>query len=226
MHKDNQDRVTFLNLIIKKMGYKKYLEIGIDNPDICFNRIKVEKKIAVDPYTEDTGCHKWNIENVDEFIKSIDGNHYLLTSDEFFDKKRDTFDIIFIDGVHLENQVDKDIENSLAKLRPGGLIVLHDTMPRNELVATPKPEAGQPWMGTVYRSFWKLRMFRSDLDLCTVDKGTGFSFVRPGVNKPYSRPNFKNHMSFEFLNIYRNEIMNVTPLETFKKKWLVPIKKK
>jgi len=227
MHKDNQNRVDFLNMIIEKMGYQKYLEIGIDNPDECFNHIKVDKKIAVDPYCEDTGCHKWNIENVDEFIKNIDGNHYLLTSDEFFAKKRDTFDLIFIDGVHLEEQVDKDIQNALMKLRKGGLIVLHDTMPHTEEVATPTPIPGQPWMGTVYRSFWKLRQFRSDLDLCTVDRGTGFSFVRPGVNVPYSHPKYPNlHMSLMFLNLHRTELMNVIPYERFKKVWLVPIPKK
>ena len=213
-------------MIIKEMGYEKYLEIGIDNPDNCFNHIEVNKKIAVDPYTEDTGCHKWNAENVDEFIENINGTHYRVTSDEFFAKKRDTFDIILVDGLHLEEQVDKDIENSLKKLRKGGLIILHDTMPHTEQVATPNPEPGQPWMGTVYRSFWKLRMDRDDLDLCTVDRGTGFSFIRPGVNVKYQKPNFKGHMSMMFLNLHRTEVMNVIPMERFKKVWLVPIPKK
>ena len=226
MHKDNQDRVNLLNAIIEKMGYEKYLEIGIDNPEICFNHIKAVKKMGIDPYDDKLGTHKWNADNVEDFIAKIEGDFFHGTSDEFFTKKRNKFDLIFIDGLHLEEQVDKDIQNSLSRLRAGGMIVLHDTMPRLEKVATPNPEPGQPWMGTVYRSFWKLRQFREDLDLCTVDRGTGFSFIRPGKNVPYIKPNFKGHMSFMYLNLHRYEVMNVVPWEAFKKAWLVPIPKK
>lgn len=227
MHKDNQDRVDFLNLIISEMGYTKYLEIGIDNPDICFNRIKCENKVAVDPYNDEMGTHKWNDKNVQEFIEKIDGEFYQLSSDEFFAKKKNKFELIFIDGLHLEEQVDKDIQNALKHLSKGGMVVLHDTMPRKEIVATPTPDPGQPWMGTVYRSFWKLRMFRDDLDLCTVDRGTGFSFIRPGKNKLYFNPKYPNlHMSFMYLNLHRQEVMNIVSMEAFKRAWLVPIPKK
>lgn len=227
MHKDNQGRVNLINMIIERMGYKKYLEIGIDNPGICFNHIVCDKKVGVDPYHDDTGCHKWNSENKEEFIEAIDGEFFQGTSDEFFAKKRNKFDIIFIDGLHLEEQVDKDIQNSLSRLNKGGIIILHDTMPRIERVATPTPEPGTPWMGTVYRSFWKLRQFRDDLDLCTVDQGTGFSFVRPGKNELYKNPKYPNlHMSFMYLNIHRTKLMNVIGLEAFKKTWLIPVEKK
>ena len=221
MNQDNQDRVTFLNMIIERMGYEKYLEIGIDNPEICFNQIKCIKKIGIDPYDDDLGTHKWNPENIDEMIAKIEGDFYHGTADEFFAKRRNKFDIIFIDGLHKELQVDKDIENALSRLRKGGLVVLHDTMPRTEMVCTNDPEAGQPWMGTVYRSFWKLRTEATDLDMCTVDKGTGFSFIRPGVNRPYSSPQFKGHMSFKYLNLHRAQVMNIIPLEHFKRSWLI-----
>ena len=37
------------------------------------------------------------------------GNIYKMSSDIFFKSNKKYFDIIFIDGLHLEEQVDKDI---------------------------------------------------------------------------------------------------------------------
>ena len=39
-----------------------------------------------------------------------------MSSDEFFLKNKDQFDIIFIDGLHVYEQVKRDIENSLIVL--------------------------------------------------------------------------------------------------------------
>jgi len=212
-------RHELLNEIIKRNGYKKYLEIGIDDPNNCFNHIKAEKKIGVDPYNDKLGTHQWNANNVEAMKEAIDGEWYEMKSDEFFKKKRNKFDLIFIDGLHKEKQVDKDIKNSLSRLNAGGIIVMHDTMPRMEDVQTNTPTAGSPWMGDCYRSFWKLRMQRDDLELATLDIDTGFSFIKEGSNVKYSAPNFKGHMSFMYFKLHRNKIMNTISLNQFYDTW-------
>jgi hypothetical protein len=215
----NMKRHELLNEIIKRNGYKKYLEIGIDNPELCFNLIEVDKKIGVDPYNDKLGTHQWNANNLESFKEAIDGEWYEMTSNEFFKKKRNKFDIIFIDGLHQEKQVDKDIKNALSRLHDGGMVVLHDTMPKVEDVQTNTPTAGAPWMGDCYRSFWKLRMERDDLDLATVDIDTGFSFIRAGSNVKYTAPNFKGHMSFMYFKLHRTAIMNIISLNNFWSTW-------
>jgi hypothetical protein len=36
-----------------------------------------------------------------------------MTSDEFFEINKSTYDIIFIDGLHIDEQVERDIINGL-----------------------------------------------------------------------------------------------------------------
>ena len=46
------DRIEIINSLIKKNNYKTYLEIGVRNPDDCFNHIVCNKKHSVDPGVE------------------------------------------------------------------------------------------------------------------------------------------------------------------------------
>lgn len=213
-------RFELLKEIIKQKGYTKYLEIGIDDPDNCFNHIECEKKIGIDPYNDTLGTHQWNKKNLEEIKESIEGEWYEMTSDEFFKKKRNKFDLIFIDGLHQEDQVDRDIENSLKRLHEGGLIVMHDTNPQKEEVQTYTPKPGSSWMGNCYRSFWKLRMYREDLDLATLDIDTGFSLVRPGKNDPFKAKGFKGNMSYMYFKLNRAKILNFITLKNFYENWL------
>jgi predicted O-methyltransferase YrrM len=52
-----------------------------------------------------------------------------MTTNNFFNINKDTFDIIFIDADHNFNQVKIDFENSLKILNEFGIIILHDTDP-------------------------------------------------------------------------------------------------
>ena len=210
-------RYEIINFVIESKGFKKYLELGVDDPDLCFNRVVCENKTGIDPYTDKMGTHQWTEENKQAMIDKVDGTLFDGTSDDFFEKGRTKFDFIFIDGLHKEEQVDKDIENALKRLSKGGVIMLHDTLPKNDKECVPEPEFGQPWTGTVYRSFWKLRQTRSDLDLFTLDMETGISFVRPGENHVYRDPKFPDlHMSFTYLKMYRDKLMNVVSWDQFK----------
>ena len=83
-------RFDIINKIIKKKGFKNYLEIGCFE-DENFKKIIIDRKVGVDP---------------------ISGGTIRLTSDEYFSSNKEIFDIIFIDGLHHFDQVKKDIINS------------------------------------------------------------------------------------------------------------------
>ena len=84
-----------INKIIIKRNYTSYLEIGCFK-DETFNQINIKKKIGVDP---------------------VSGGNLRMTSDQFFIENKEKFDLIFIDGLHVYEQVTKDIFNTIKVLK-------------------------------------------------------------------------------------------------------------
>lgn len=221
---------SFLNRIISEKGYKSYLEIGVDDPNNTFNHIKAATKIGVDPYNDTTECHAWNKVNKEALIARIDpdASFYKLTSDDFFsmlDKKKGnkpTFDLIYIDGLHLEEQVDKDIENALRYVSENGMIILDDVPPASKYEEKTPPDPGQPWRGTVWRSFAKLRLEnaghgKNRHGLYTV-KSIFKSIILPNrlQTATYKNKQFPDIvLSFQFLKAYENELLNNISEEAF-----------
>lgn len=146
-----------INKIIAERGYKKYLEIGVAN-GYNLTKIKCESVEGVDPnhsYKGELEVHK-------------------MTSDEFLTKGREKWDVIFIDGMHTVEQVEKDIINSLGRLKKGGVIIMHDVCPTNEEM-TIVPRASRVWTGDVYKSFFTIHeMPEISTSFNTDDFGLGF----------------------------------------------------
>lgn len=163
-------RYELINLLIKENKYKTYLEIGV----YVGNNIKeivCEIKDSVDPYITD---------DFDLLPKKYEYPvKYRVTSDDFFENIAPTldykYDIIFIDGLHLTEQVDKDIENSLKYLNENGTIVLHDCNPDSyDLQIVPR--VYEYWSGNVWKSVVKIR-HRGDLDVFVIDSDTGLGVI-------------------------------------------------
>ena len=54
------------------------------------------------------------------------------------------YDLVFVDGLHIADQVERDIVNSLAALAPGGMVVLHDCNPKSRKAARRRLHAPRP----------------------------------------------------------------------------------
>jgi hypothetical protein len=151
-------RWDLINHLIQKYGYSSYLEIGVmetEQPvtEKNFDKIVCEAKVGVDP------CPAGN-------------PTYLMTSDGFFAGNRQKFDLVFIDGLHHEDQVTRDIINALGCLNPGGSIVVHDCLPRNEL-SQRVPREVEAWNGDVWKSWVKFRACPFSMYVVNVDEGCG-----------------------------------------------------
>ena len=154
-------RYEIINRIIKDRDAKKYLEIGVYTGQ-CIREIKVEHKDGVDPGSEGHVAPEVT---------------HRMTSDEFFANldKDFKYDVIFIDGLHHSEQVDKDIENALNHIVDNGVIVLHDCNPEEELY-TLIPRVSGIWNGDVYKSV--LRFRKKGLHTCfTVDTDCGCGVI-------------------------------------------------
>ena len=173
-------RYDLINQLIKKFGFKNYLEIGVSDPSECFDNVICENKMGVDP----------GLEFPDNPVK------YPMTSDNFFlqleNGKLDLdpgfrWDIIFIDGLHISTQVMKDVINSLYHLNPNGYILLHDCNPETYFMQREDyyiDGVQHPWNGTVWKVIYNLRATRDDLQVCTVNTDWGVGVIRRGNFNP------------------------------------------
>jgi hypothetical protein len=186
-------RFDIINALIKKYNYKSYLEIGIYHPDLCFNNVVCESKIGVEPFPK-------------ELFPEI--KH--MTSDVFFYKNKNTFDIIFIDGLHLDYQVFKDINNALKCLNTGGIILAHDCLPA-KIEHQTETNMGGAWFGTCWKAIARLRCTRTDLDICTLDTDCGVSVIKSGTQELYP---FQDNFTWDLYIKDRINLMNIKP--TFK----------
>ena len=146
---ENISRWDLITGIIKKKKFNSYLEIGCDD-DYAFSKIDVDSKIGVDPYS---------------------GGNFKGTSDNFFLQNKEKFDCIFIDGLHVYDQVCRDIHNSLKFLKENGVIFLHDCLPSNiHQQAVPRYKA--TWNGDVWKAVVKYRTSEEyDIVTCKIDQG-------------------------------------------------------
>ena len=194
-------RYEIINRLIDNKNYQNYLEIGVRYGE-CFREVKCLNKTGVDPQplSNDT-THRMTS---DSFFESIDSNT--------------KFDIIFIDGLHLHQQVDKDILNSLKHLNEGGTILLHDCNPLDEKTALEYPIFEPPingtWHGDVYLSIVKLRSLRNDLVFKTVDSDTGVGILTIG-NSEVINCDIETDLNWNFFDSNRREILNLVSVDEF-----------
>jgi hypothetical protein len=91
------------------------------------------------------------------------------------------WDVIFIDGLHISHQVEKDILNSLEHLSDDGYILLHDCNPflyEYDYKRIVEDYWGQAWNGTVWKTIYKFLCTREDLDIYTINTDEGVGLIK------------------------------------------------
>jgi len=149
-----------------------------------------------------------------------------MTSDLFFEELRQglildkdvKFDVIFIDGLHLADQVDKDIINALDFIKDDGFIVLHDCNPPTEWHARETfnyhfSPAGGYWNGTTWKAFMKWR-FNADIHSCCIDSDSGVGIL--SKNQLIGNSIVSKNLFFELAN-NRKEHLNLISFVDLKK---------
>ena len=195
-------RTELINSLIIKNNFKTYLEIGVNTPaqpGYNWVGIKVPIKHGVDPNVDTT---------------------YKMTSDEFFEKYiTQKYDIIFIDGLHIFEQVYRDIINSLNNLNDNGIIVVHDCNPITEITQR-RIRASDAWHGDVWKSIVKLRIENPEIDICTVNTDEGCGIIKKGKQELLVIDKNVDVYDYKFLEENRKTALNLISVEKFKEKFL------
>ena len=185
--KKHPSRSEIIQKIIDNKNYKNYLEVGCDK-DENFSKINVEKKIGVDP---------------------LQGGTLRMTSDDFFKKNNEKFDLIFLDGLHTYEQTIKDIDNSLEVLNNHGVVIIHDCLPKkiwNQIV----PRVYGHWNGDVWKAIVHSRTYNhADTYTCIADHGLGIIFKRKNRDLLELKKDFKN---LKFSEYYYNHKKFMNPI--------------
>ena len=191
-------RTDLINHLIPLRGYRRYLEIGVRDPRQNFDKILAAEKHGVDPNPKRTVTFK-------------------MTSDEFFARADQTsYDLVMIDGLHLAEQVERDVLGSLRLLSANGTLVLHDCNPLTEDAQTEDYDGKKHWNGTVWKAWVKLRATRADLSMCVVDIDEGCGVIRRGAQALYALPSASyEDLDYGFLTRHRNEALNLVSLDQF-----------
>jgi len=209
------NRTEIINYLVSTLNKDcTYLEIGVRNPEDNFDLISATQKYSVDPGYESKINHATFKMESDDFF-------YKIREKELFDGNI-AFDIIFIDGLHLAEQVDKDINNSLDFITDEGYIVIHDCNPptvwhaRENVNYTLSP-AGWQWNGTVWKAFLKWRGDKR-VNSCCVDSDWGVGVL--SKSKPIGKHIIFNNQFFEFTIFDKNrkEYLNLIKFEELKQK--------
>jgi len=192
-------RFDIINHLIKQYGYQRYLEIGVEGGE-AFSSVECAVKHGVDPFS--------------------DNATFRIPSDEFFAMIHDDveYDLIFVDGLHVEDQAQRDIENALLHLSEGGTIVVHDCDPPTEWYQRSYEEAQlngcRQWNGTTWRGFVNLRATRPDIEMCVVDTDWGCGIVRQ-EGEGQDVIDLPDDYSYADFQAHRKEWLNLISVEEF-----------
>tara|TARA_R110002060_G_scaffold66712_4_gene75494 strand:- start:1889 stop:2500 length:612 start_codon:yes stop_codon:yes gene_type:complete len=191
-------RTNLINYLIDNRGFKSYLEIGVQVPANNYDKIICEKKCGVDPAALGAVTHP-------------------MTSDKFFQDNIDSFDIIFIDGLHLSEQVAKDADNGLKCLNKNGVLVFHDCMPKMKLHAQRNRESIQ-WNGDVWKAAMYVRMNYKNVNLTVLDMDYGCGVLETSKSQKLFPKIEIEDMTWEFYEANKVEALNIMSVEEWLKK--------
>jgi predicted O-methyltransferase YrrM len=154
------NRVALLNAVINLVQANNYLEIGCAD-DETFHAVPIAAKVGVDPAR---------------------GGTHRMTSDAFFSQNNESYDVIFVDGLHHHEQIGRDIGNALDCLSLGGVVVVHDCLPVS-FYEQAVPQMNDLWTGDVWKAVFEVKERRDvDLRVALIDHGCGIIVKRPSTD--------------------------------------------
>lgn len=202
-------RLEVLNLLAAQLRARTYLEIGVQT-GIVFRSVNVAHRVGVDP---DPTSKATRHMTSDAFFADLAEGYPSFPAGP--DGRR-TADLIFIDGLHLAEQVSKDASNALRHLTPGGAIVFHDCDPPTQRAQEREMVDVSCWCGDTWRAWVALVdtlafTRRAGVDAFTVDAdlGLGVVLTSKGLPVPTIKPVEPATMSYEGFKRQRADLLRL-----------------
>ena len=177
-----------VNRLVAELGASRYLEVGV-HKGLTLETVTARERTAVEPAPMfDTGHLPAGVQV------------YCGTSDDFFASigPEVTFDLVFVDGLHVYEQAYRDVINAFRHLAPAGLVLVDDVVPDDEVSAMRDRHesarrraelglAGQGWNGDVFVVLAVLRDHHPELSFRVI-VGPGNEQAVVWLTDPAHRP--------------------------------------
>ena len=143
-----------------------------------------------------------------------------MTSDDFFAQCNKKYDLIFIDGLHIADQVRRDIINAYNHLNEGGFIIIHDCLPPFEARQfednyEDMVNRGLGWNGSTWKALPNLDKAGLDFQVLDIDEGCGIiKYDGPKDFSNYTVTDLSYNDVFLDTDV-RNKIMHVKSIQEF-----------
>lgn len=215
-----EEYYSLLNCAHKLRKPDVYIEIGVSNGKSLALARKKTIVIGIDPMTAIP-------ENLVFVSPENNPKLFKMTSDDFFANvnvneamEHPCFDMAFIDGLHIFEQVLRDFINLEKYAKPDSIIFVHDCLPVNSRVADRIRQAAF-WIGDVWKIIPCLKELRPDLNIVTLPaQPSGLALIR-NLN-PHSATVLEKHFNSivsHFMQLQlpeesdeRSALLNVTTL--------------
>ena len=173
-----QDYYDLLHHAHTQLRPRRYIEIGVSTGKSLALTARGTSVIGVDPKT---ACHGELCFHSPETSPDL----FKLTSDDFFLQScmeqlwgTESFDMAFIDGLHLYEQVLRDFINLELRSSRDSIIFIHDCLPVS-IVGAARERTTSVWTGDVWKIIPCLKQVRPDLEIITFPlKPSGLAMVR------------------------------------------------
>jgi hypothetical protein len=178
IQKKGLPQADVLNALLSLHRSPSNLEVGVSRGE-TFHQVNAARKIAVDP------TFRFSVPD----YKPVNPNarYHEVESDVYFGRiarPGDSFDVIYLDGLHTLEQTLRDLLSSLSFLKDRDVIVIDDLYPSSHSASLPsqsdarivRAKAGikrKQWMGDVYRLVFFIDSFMQQLSYRTVEENHG-----------------------------------------------------
>lgn len=195
------ERYETINILADYINAKSYLEIGVQTGKTIRN-VNIDHKVGVDP------------------ARTAKNTTHYISSDEYFRKFDEKFDIIYVDGLHHHEQCYVDILNAIKCLNEGGIIVVDDIYPKDEKHQRRRPTVSA-WTGDVWKSWLRGRSEIKDFDFVCYDilYGTGVISKYTNFDKGYDLCSNWKKMPYEKFASDCENLLNLRTETQFIEDW-------
>lgn len=212
------NKTEIVNFLLTLTKSENYLELGVRNPGENFNKI-----IGKNKFSKDLGVEYKK--NPVTFNLTSDDFYSQLENNDLSIKNNILFDVIFIDGLYISTQVEKDIENSIKYLTDDGFLILHDCNPppeyhqRKDYYYFNSP-ARYIWNGTTWKAFYKSRTNKNNFSIC-FDADWGLVVISKKMYPEFNNLDKLDNYFFEYSVLEKNRVKQLNLFSFVKSKNII-----